>query len=181
MSSLSTWRARSITTSMKHSPFSLIRCKKWNDKPEHDRFTSFCFSREESVQPAVRSMALWRARNARAEAWRTGPRALPASAGESTGGEGRGQRVVPEDTSLVSGLFILCLNFLPPSTPIMTATLLKLLEYWCFDFPPILENFVCLSLQDMATKILEAFFSSLLPFLSWRFSAVSKLSCYFWY
>ena len=74
-------------------------------------------------------MALWRARNARAEAWRTGPRALPASAGESTGGEGRGQRVVPEDTSLVSGLFILCLNFLPPSTPIMTATLLKLLEY----------------------------------------------------
>lgn len=41
---------------------------------------------------------------------------------------------------------------------------------------------LCLSkLARYGNKILEAFFSSLLPFLSWRFSAVSKLSCYFWY
>lgn len=74
-------------------------------------------------------MALWHARNARAEDWCTGPRALPASTGESMGGEERMQSVVAEDTLLVSGLFILCVNFLSPSNPIMTSTLLKLLEH----------------------------------------------------
>ena len=154
MSSLRTWRVRSVTTSTKHSPFNLIQCKKWNDKPEHDGFTSFCFSRQESVQLAVRkrgSLACWKCQSWRLVHW---------AAGESTGGGERVQSVVAEDTSLVGGLFILCLNFLSPSNPIMTATLLKLLEYWCFDFLAILETFLHLSLQDMETKFWKLSFPS---------------------
>ena len=154
MSRLSAWRARSVTTSTKHSLFHLIQCKKWNDKPEHDRFTGSCFSREESVQLAVRK--------------RVSLQSVLATPGLKTGAVGpvpcqrtqvRAQRrrtyaksVVAEDNSLVGGLLILCLNFLLPSNPITTATLLKLLECWCFDFPVILETFLYLSLQDTATK-----------------------------